>query len=113
MKVTELNEELIEEIKSTSLYLIRAINFYRNNNEHKFTHVQLGSNMSKPKSQGTIAKILSESNVQKLEDTYGNLSVSEAKELCVAMGTTLGNVLLPQLAKYEEPILMRNQVEVN
>ena len=94
MKVTELNEELIKEIESTSLYLIRAINSYRNNNEHKFTHVQIGANMAKPKSQGTIAKMLSESNVQKLEDIYGNLSVSEAKELCAAMGTTLGNVLL-------------------
>lgn len=100
MKVTELNEELIEEIKSTSLYLIRAINFYRNNNEHKFTHVQIGANMSKPKSQGTIAKMLLESNVQKLENIYGNLSFSEAKDICAAMGTTLGNVLL----EYEQHI---------
>lgn len=106
MKVTELNKELIEEITGTSLYLISAINAYRKKKEHKFTTTQIGAQMSKPKSQGTISKMLMESNVQELENKYGNLSVSEAKELCAAMGTTLGNVLL----EYEQHIAQESGV---
>ena len=94
MKVTELNEELIKEIESTSLYLIRAINSYRKNKKHKFTHKKIGASMSTPISQSTVSKMLMESNVDDSDDPYGNLSISEAKELCAAMGTTLGNVLL-------------------
>lgn len=106
MKVTELNEELIEEIRKTSLYLIGAINFYRNKKEHKFTHEKIGTNMSKPRSQSTVSKMLSDSNVDKFEDQYGNLSVSEAKEICSAMGTTLGNVLF----EYEQHIAQNSGV---
>lgn len=106
MKVTELNEELIEEIKSTSLYLIRAINSYRNNKDHKFTHTKIGANMSTPISQSTVSKMLSEANVDESENPYSNLSISEAKELCTAMGTTLGIVLL----EYEQHIAQDSRV---
>ena len=100
MKVTELNKEFIEEIKRTSLFLIEAINFYRNKKDHKFTHTKIGANMSPRRDQSTISKMLLKSNVENLMDPYGNLSISEAKELCAAMGTTLGNVLL----EYEQHI---------
>lgn len=106
MKVTELNEELVREIMDTSLYLIRAINFYRGRKEHKFTHVKIGANMSKVKQQSTVSKMLLESNIPDLADKYGNLSVTEAKEICSAMGTTLGNVLL----EYEQHIAQNSEV---
>lgn len=61
MKVTALDDELINEISNTSLYLIRAINFYRRRPEHRFTHTQIGRNMQK--AQGTVSKMLSESNI--------------------------------------------------
>lgn len=94
MKVTELNEELIEEIKSTSLYLIRAINSYRNNKDHKFTHTKIGANMSTPISQSTVSKMLSEANVDESENPYSNLSISEAKELCTANhGLNIGSLM--------------------
>lgn len=91
MKVTELNEELVKEIKNTSLYFVRAINFYREKKEHRLTHKKIAENMSI--AQSTISKMLSENNVDDLTNPYGNLSVSEAKRICTAMGTTLGNVL--------------------
>ena len=106
MKVTELNEELIKEIESTSLYLIRAINSYRNKIEHKKKKKKIGASMSTPISQSTVSKMLSESNVDESDDPYGNLSVTEAKELCAAMGTTLGNVLL----EYEQHIAQDSKV---
>lgn len=94
MKVTELNEELVCEIKETSLFLIRAINFYRET--HRVTHKRIAKQMSL--SQGTVSKILSEKNVHEETNKYGNLSVSEAREICKAMGTTLGAVL----SEYEQ-----------
>lgn len=94
MKVTELNEELVCEIKETSLFLIRAINFYRE--MHRVTHKGIAKQMSL--SQGTVSKILSEKNVHEDTNRYGNLSVSEAREICKAMGTTLGAVL----SEYEQ-----------
>lgn len=100
MKVNELSDELIDELKKTSLYLIEAINFYRHNKEHRFTHEKIGAGMSPPRKQSTISKMLSKSNVDKSADPYGNLSVSDAKDICAAMGTTLGNVLL----EYEQHI---------
>lgn len=105
MKVTELNEELIQEIKDTSLYLIRAINSYRSRKPHKFTHEAIGTNMSKAISQGTVSKMLSESNIPDLANKYGNLSVTEAKKICAAMGTTLGNVLL----EYEQHVAQNSR----
>lgn len=98
MKVTALDDELINEISNTSLYLIRAINFYRRRPEHRFTHTQIGRNMQK--AQGTVSKMLSESNISSRENIYGNLSITEAKKICSAMNTTLGNVLF----EYEQHI---------
>lgn len=94
MKVTEFNEELLCEIKETSLFLIRAINLYRE--KHGVTHRRLAEQMLR--SQGTVSKILSEKNVDEKTNKYGNLSVSEARKICKAMGTTLGVVL----SEYEQ-----------
>lgn len=94
MKVTELNEELACEIKETSLFLIRAINFYRE--KHRITHSKIADQMSI--SQGTVSKILSEKNIDQKDNKYGNLSVSEARKICKAMGATLGVVL----SEYEQ-----------
>lgn len=91
MKVTPPSKKLIDEIKDTSLYLIRAINFYRSKGEHKFTHTKIASKMNV--SQGTVSKMLSERTVCDLTDIYGNLSISEARKICAAMGITLGRVL--------------------
>lgn len=94
MKVTELNEELACEIKETSRFLIRAINFYRE--KHRITHSKIADQMSI--SQGTVSKILSEKNIDQKDNKYGNLSVSEARKICKAMGATLGVVL----SEYEQ-----------
>ena len=110
MKITEFSEELACEIKETSLFLIRAINFYRE--KHRVIHKRIAEQMSI--SQSTVSKILSEKNVDEKTNKYGNLSVFEARKICKAMGTTLGIVLSEyeqQFAQYSRDYAQKDTQE--
>lgn len=89
MKITKETEELIPELKATSRYRKEAIKAYRE--KHGIKQALLASRMNC--NQSTLSRKLNPNCVKNISNPYWYLSLSEAKKICEAMGTTLGNVL--------------------
>lgn len=89
MKITKETEGLIPDLQATSLYRKQAIKAYIN--KHRIRQKPLASSLNF--SQSTLSKKLNPSYVENIANSYWYLSLSEAKKICEAMDTTLGNVL--------------------
>ena len=89
MKFTEENNKFIKEIIDASLYWAEAIKSYVR--DHKVSQEEIANHLHC--AQSTISKKLNLVNAKKLDGPYWHLSLSDAKRICEAMGTTLGAVL--------------------